>query len=239
MHFEEQAVKLQEYVGEEYALWNRVQNKIDHYLDVFEAVQSATDDLIWTLCQANQIPPPGTPDRWATRQPFGDFNPNATSTPQPRSLETTLHTSLPIEDNVREQDEQVTTQSMGVGVSSQVSGISPRTELTQPMEQSQGSQAVSQPPIYTAPRSLLDRPQVVPSAFRVQQSSQSTGTTLNVLAPAFTTRPLLNPTSSVIGDPLYNVSLQPIQISGQTVSQGQTAAAPPLSTGLETVQPAS
>ena len=89
-HFNDEADKVQEAVGEGFDLYHRVQNKIDPFENAFAQVESAVENLVWILFVANQLLLPGSPSTWAQRKkgnqgglsgPSVDPSPLAKSTP--------------------------------------------------------------------------------------------------------------------------------------------------------------
>ena len=195
-HFNEQAAYLQEAAGEGSGLFDRVQAKIEHFNVTFEAIQIASDDMIWMMCSRHGMPLPGTPDRWAHRQPLSQLqiipnrSPRATSTPSG-------HQSEGDDDILSERDVNIslnsvlnTRESPGV-----VSGIRPHQGLTSsildiPLDEPNDRQSVQRPPLvpnafHQGPsNSILDipfnerndrqsvqRPPIVPTGFIVDHSA--------------------------------------------------------------------
>ena len=52
-HFNDEADKVQEAVGEGFDLYHRVQNKIDPFENAFAQGESAVENLVWILFVAN------------------------------------------------------------------------------------------------------------------------------------------------------------------------------------------
>ena len=65
--FQSETSILLEFVSEEEPLAMRVQGKVDHYIDVFDRLEDAMNEMLWNICQGNKHPLPGSPSRWRAR----------------------------------------------------------------------------------------------------------------------------------------------------------------------------
>ena len=66
--------------------YGKVEEKMNHFQDLMVTFKRHIHDHIEVLCQANDLPLPGTPDRWSGRQNGANMSqPDSTSTPASRN----------------------------------------------------------------------------------------------------------------------------------------------------------